>query len=89
MMGADGLKAKIDRNLGLKKVGYAELYRRYGSRYQRVSPDGKESREEFSKQQIALIAKANGIADVQRIYAKTQGSLTRLMTEIKKLKKAA
>lgn len=86
MMGADGLKAKIENNIGHKKVGYAELFRRFGSRYQRITPEGDAVT--FAQKQVAIIAKANGIADVQSLYAKTQGSLTRLRYEILKMKGA-
>jgi len=86
MMGADGLKAKINRNLGIKKVGYAELFRRFGSRFQKVSPDGKEEFEKFKKAQVAAVAKANGINDIQDIFAKSGGSLQRIYFEIAKTK---
>lgn len=84
MMGADGLKAKIDRNLQCKKVGYAELFRRYGERYQKISPEGKEETEEFRRSQLSIVAQANGITDIQAMYAKTGGSLSRLYIEIQK-----
>ena len=84
MMGADGLKAKINRNLGIKKVGYAELFRRFGSRFQKVSPDGKEEFERFRKSQVAAVAKANGINDIQDMLAKSGGSLQRIYFEIAK-----
>ena len=87
MMGADGLKEKIESNKGRKKVGYTEIFTRYGSRYQKVTPDGKEAFDEFTKQQVALIAKVNHpAADVQKMYSNTRGSLRRIRTEIKKLK---
>lgn len=89
MMGADGLKAKIESNLGRKKVGYAEIFRRFGGRYQKISPEGKEAMEKFRKDQVCLIAKANGVTDLQRFYAKTDGSLTRIYHEIQKLNNAA
>ena len=86
MMGADGLRAKIENNLAHNKVGYAELFRRYGERFQRISPEGKEAMEDFKKEQVAMVAKANGIGDIQKLYVKTQGSLTRVNIEIQKLK---
>ncbi|MGB9590906.1 MAG: AAA family ATPase [Candidatus Kryptoniota bacterium] len=89
LMGADGLKAKFDRQLHNKKVGYAELFRRFGERYQRITPEGKEAMEEFKRRQIAIVAKANGLTNVQELYHKTQGSLTRLYIEIQKFKQAA
>lgn len=85
MMGADGLKEKIETNRGRKKVGYEELFSRFGKRYQKVSPDGKEAWEEFSRAQVALIARANyERADVRKIYTSTGGSLRRIPVEIKK-----
>lgn len=89
MMGADGLKAKIENNLNHKKVGYAELFRRYGERFQRVTPEGREAMLEFTRQQVYMVAKANGISEVQKLYTKTQGSLTRVYIEIQKLKNQA
>lgn len=89
MMGADGLKKKFERHLYNKKVGYAELFRRFGERYQRITPEGKEALEEFKRRQIAIVAKANGLTNVQELYVKTQGSLTRLYIELQKIKNAA
>lgn len=88
MMGADGLKAKIERNLAHRKVGYTEILSRMGNRFQKVTPDGTD-KEDFIKQQVALIGKANGVADVQKLYAKTGGSLRRIYIEIQKLKQEA
>lgn len=88
MMGADGLKAKIERNLNLKTVGYTELFSRYGSRYQKVIPEGKDAADDFVRQQIAAIAKVNGANNIQEIYAKSGGSLRRIYHEIQKMKRA-
>lgn len=87
MMGADGLRAKIERNIEHQKVGYTELFRRFGERFQQVTPLGKEELEHFKRQQLTLVAKANGMPGVQELYAKTQGSLTRLKIEFLKLKR--
>ncbi len=90
MMGADGLKAKIESNLGRKKVGYTELFSRFGSRYQKITPDGKEALEEFTRTQIAMIAKANNDkVDVKAIIAKSRSSLRRIRVELQKLKTVA
>jgi DNA transposition AAA+ family ATPase len=89
MMGADGLKVKIENNLGRKKVGYAEIFRRFGGRYQRISPMGKTDLNSFTKTQVSLIAKANGVKDLQRFYEKTGGSLTRIYVEIQEFKRIA
>ena len=87
MIGADGLKAKIESNLSRKKVGYVEIFSRFGKTYQKVAPEGKEALEEFNKLQVALITKANDPeASIQKIYAKTEGSLRRVRTELQKIK---
>ena len=87
MMGADGLKQKIERALSAKKVGYAELFSRFGSRYQRITPDGSEASNEFNRKQVAMIAKANNPdVDVKAIIAKVNGSLRRVKIELQKLK---
>lgn len=87
MMGADGLKEKIRRAINNKKVGYTELFSRYGKRYQRVTPEGKEDAEKFVKTQAALIIRANAPSgvDIQKMMHKTEGSLRRIYTEISKL----
>jgi len=87
MMGADGLKEKIRRAIDNKKVGYTEIFSRYGKRYQRCTPEGREDFEGFTKTQAALIIKANApqSIDVQKMLVKTDGSLRRIYTEISKL----
>ena len=85
MMGADGLKQKIEGNRSRNKVGYAELFSRFGSRFQKVTPPGKTDREQFLKAQMALVVKANAkTTDIQKMYAKTKGSLRRTYIEINK-----
>ena len=87
MMGADGLKSKINRNIDNSKVGYTELFRRFGERFQQVTPFGKEETENFKRSQLAIVARANGMTEVQKLYAKTSGSLTRLKIEYLKKKR--
>lgn len=87
MMGADGLRNKIERNIDYQKVGYTEIFRRFGERFQQVTPIGKEETEEFKRQQLASVAKANGMANIQELYAMTNGSLTRLKIEYLKMKR--
>lgn len=89
MIGADGLRQKIESNLGRKKVGYAELFSRFGGRYQKVSPDGKQDYEQWIATCIHLIAQANGCQDTRKLVAATGGSLRRLNIEIQKIKQAS
>lgn len=85
MMGADGLREKMERNKGFKKVGYAEIFDRYGNKYQEVVPHGKEAREDFLLKQVSQVARANGVTDVQKLYVKSGYSLRRVYIEVQKL----
>jgi DNA transposition AAA+ family ATPase len=86
MIGADGLKVKVRRAIDHKKVGYTEIFSRYGKRYQRVTPEGKQEQELFIRQQAALIIQANAPQqNLQKMIASTEGSLRRIRNEISKL----
>jgi DNA transposition AAA+ family ATPase len=91
MMGADGLKEKINRSIDCKKVGYTEMLSRYGGRFSKVTPDDGKEREKFLMKQASIVAKVNAPADadIPAIVRKTQGGLRRVYTEIEKLKIAA
>ena len=69
MMGADGLKEKINRAIEGKKVGYTEMLSRYGDSYSKVTPDDAQEREKFLKAQAAIVAKINAPdgADIAKI----------------------
>ena len=87
MMGADGLREKIRRSIDCKKVGYTEIFSRYGSRYQKASPDGSEELRKFKTVHAALIIKANCDQDVnvQQMVARTDYSLRRIADELRKI----
>lgn len=89
MMGADGLEHKINKNIDRKKVGYTELFSRFGNRFQRITPQGRQEREQFLKEQASMIAQANGATDLQRIIKSTGGSHRRVRIEIRKQRQAA
>lgn len=90
MMGADGLQEKINRSIECKKVGYTEMFSRYGDQYSKVVPEGAEERKEFLLAQTIAVANLNvpegyKTMDVVRLSG---GNLRRLYTEIGKLKRA-
>ena len=87
MIGADGLREKIRRSIDCKKVGYTEIFSRYGSRYQKASPDGSEELRKFKTIHAALIIKANCSHDVnvQQLVARTDYSLRRIQDELRKI----
>lgn len=89
MMGADGLKEKINRSIECKKVGYTEMLSRYGDRYSKVTPDDSKERTKFLIEQARIVARLNapdGI-DAGEIARKSGGGLRRVYTEIEKLKR--
>jgi len=87
MMGADGLKHKIRKSIDAKKVGYAELFSRFGSRYLKLSPDGSDALKEFKTIHAAVIIKANmpnANGNIQTMIVGSDYSLRRIETEIRK-----
>lgn len=88
MMGADGLKEKMKRSIDFKKVGYAELFSRYGSRYQKASPDSGEELKQFKAVHAAMIIRVNApeVERVQQFINATDYSLRRIYDEINKNK---
>lgn len=91
MMGADGLKEKMNRSIECKKVGYTEMFSRYGDRYSKVTPDDGKEREAFLKAQAAMVAKLNAPegTEIMKVVNRTGGSLRRVYTEIEKIRKEA
>lgn len=89
MMGADGLKEKINRSIECKKVGYTEMLSRYGDRYSKVTPDDIKERTKFLIEQARIVAKVNAPdgTDSGEIARKSGGALRRVYTEIEKLKR--
>ncbi len=89
MMGADGLKEKIRRGIDGRKIGFTEMYRRYGSKFQRATPEASDERERFNVAQAAAIIRANvpeGVdVDINKMIARCGNSLTRIHIELTKL----
>lgn len=88
MMGADGLKAKIRRNIEGEKVGYTEIFSRFGNRFNRVSPENEKERQVFELTQAVQVAGANAPEGVDyKTLAKRAGGLRRVKTEILKIRR--
>jgi hypothetical protein len=91
MMGADGLREKMERCLKYKKVGYAEIFSRFGRRYCRVFYDCTDVVAKKLKESAAMIIQANARedTDVNKLLSKTVGddgfpSLRRIYKELVK-----
>ncbi len=90
MMGAEGLKNKMERSINNRKVGYAELFSRFGKRYGKAIPEG-ESGKNVLRATAMMIIKANASDDtnVNKILTSTLGedgipSLRRINKELVK-----
>ena len=59
MMGADGLRAKIERGITNKRVGFAEIFSRYSEKFSTIVPREKQDRNAFYKKLIADVLSAN------------------------------
>lgn len=87
MMGADGLRAKIERSIDCCKVGYTELFSRFGDAYRKVTPQDGEERQRFLLTQAVEVAKLNAPEGVDAVsLARKSGGLRKVYTEIEKLK---
>jgi len=59
MMGADGLRAKIQRGISNKKVGYKEIFDRFNNKYMFAVPTGIKAKEDFYAIMISEVLFAN------------------------------
>lgn len=59
MMGADGLRAKIERGISNKKVGYAELFSRYSERFSTMVPRDRKEKIDFYRKLITDVLSVN------------------------------
>lgn len=89
MMGANGLKAKIKRNLNSDTLGYEEMFSRYGDNFNRITPEDERERVKFLKAQAAMVAKVNAPenANINAIVNLSEGKLRRVYTEIEKIRR--
>lgn len=90
MMGADGLKAYMNKKIKDTKRSYSEMFSRYGDTYSKVTPDDAREREKFLMAQAAIVAKVNAPAgtDIAKIVNASKGKLRRVYTEIEKMRRA-
>ncbi len=70
MMGADGLRAKIESGIDRKKVGFTEIFSRFSDSFIKLVPPGTDDRKAFYAQLITDIAKARGKGDQAAKYVR-------------------
>ncbi len=87
MMGADGLREKVRRAIDGKKVGYTELFSRYGNKYQKASPDSSQEMKSYKAVHASMIIKANAPegVNIQQLIVKSDYSLRRIFDELRKI----
>jgi hypothetical protein len=85
-IGATGLRRKMERGIANETIGYEETYSRFGARFQRLTPELEKERQKLIQQASLQIIKLNagGDADVNKILARSQGSLRRIRIELTK-----
>lgn len=67
MMGADGLRKRMEKNITINKVGWIELFSRFNDRYTRVVPETKDEKRAFYHSLISDVLSAN-MADGEKVY---------------------
>jgi len=75
-MGAEGFRAKIERGISNKKVGYRENLRRYGGKFLKIVPVEKNEEQVFYSKLIGDVLSVN-IKDKTRIPALIKKCLVR------------
>ncbi len=92
MMGAEGLKNKMERAINNRKVGYTELFSRFGKRYGKAIPEGEEGKHVLRASAMMIIkANAKNDTNTNKILTSTLGedgvpSLRRINRELAKSK---
>jgi DNA transposition AAA+ family ATPase len=86
MMGADVLQRKILRGIEYQKVGYPEIFTRYGSDCCRILPQTEKEMKQERDLIVAIIGKVNADPDmdVRELVSIANGSPRRLYKEIMK-----
>ncbi|MCX8018907.1 MAG: ATP-binding protein [Chitinophagaceae bacterium] len=59
LMGADGLRAKIERGIANKKVGFRELFSRFSEKFTSIVPADRQEKLAFYRQLITDVLSAN------------------------------
>ncbi|MDD4218493.1 MAG: ATP-binding protein [Bacteroidales bacterium] len=62
MMGAEGLRAKIERGINCRKVGYREIFSRYSEKYSSIVPVDRKEKQLFYKKLITDVLTVNAVA---------------------------
>lgn len=91
LVGAQGMKRKIDSGVKLRKNGFEEVFSRFGAKYASIVPKSPKEAAEFLRREAIRICQANGIIEDEAInkIINAGGDLRRVRKEIIKQKLAA
>lgn len=64
MMGAAGLRAKINKGIGREKVGFAEIFDRFSDEFIKLVPVGSDNKQAFYRELITSVASVNAEAKI-------------------------
>jgi DNA transposition AAA+ family ATPase len=67
MVGARGLKRRIDGSIRLNKNGFEEVFSRFGGRYIDILPKEEAKRCDFMRHEIERVCTANGLEDKESL----------------------
>lgn len=67
LIGAGGLKKRIDSAVRLHTNGFEEVFSRFGGRFNTVLPQGAKERKEFMREEAILVAHTNALTDEQKL----------------------
>lgn len=65
LVGARGLKKRIDGAIRIRTNGFEEVFSRFGARYSKVLPDDIKGRTEYIRKEAEVVAASNGLSDPQ------------------------
>lgn len=88
-LGADGLRKKINTGIRNERVGFTEVYDRFGASFSKVLPDDPNQQIGFLSCQASMVIKENYPVDdseAEKIIADSKALLRRVRKEIQKRK---
>ena len=91
MIGARGLKKRIDSAIRNRTNGFEEVFSRFGSRYSAVLPIDIKARREFIRIEAETVAETNGLKNVEKLnkLLNAECDLRRIRREVIKSRIAA
>lgn len=87
LVGADGLKKKIERGEAIKKVGFTEVFSRFGKKFTKIMPIEPNERKEALITMTNELLEANGIKDAETKKAITRSIFINGLKDLRTIKR--